>query len=304
MKKKIIIFGHGSNLACSIITKNVIKVAPKFNFEVIALVDTNKKQQIPLIQKYLIAFIQKIFNPSDKITVDVYPHFFKYAKGIKKLKCIDVNSKNFIDEIENLNADYAIVVGAAQIMKNEIISKFKKLLNYHNSYLPECGGLYATSWEMYESYQNSGFTYHYIENEQIDKGNILVQKKHKIDFNKTPHTNEIDKTLKAVEYLTEAFTLLKNGNIGIKQMETGSYYSMLDVKKIRQIESLNDICEINRKIHCFNYVIYRGNKITKIDNTGKIKRIIYLPVYIFLIIKNCKRAINFISSRNIVPDKV
>jgi len=289
VQNKIIILGNGSSLVSTILTKNLINLAPKLNFEILAVVDANKKNKTPLILKYLFIFIQKVFNPFDKITLDVFPHFFYYIKGIKKIKSKNINSASFIEEIEKLNPDYAIVVGVGQIMKNEIISKFKKILNYHNSYLPTCGGLYATSWEMYKPSKNSGFTYHYIEDEQIDSGNILLQQKHKVDINKTPLQNEIEKTHKANDYLLEALTLLKDESAGVKQRKTVSYYSMKHIKRIRGIESLDNINEIKRRIHCFNYVIYKGCKITKIDNAGKIKRVIYLPVFIFKMFNSFKR---------------
>ena len=174
------------------------------------------------------------------------------------------------------------MVGFGHIMKAKLISRFRKVLNYHNSYLPECGGLYATSWEMYHGYERSGFSYHYIEDESIDTGNIILQKKIVIDKDATPLQNEFIKTLKACVYLENALKMLFNEKTGSKQ-EGGSYYGIKEINDIRKLDSLKNVEEINKKIHCFNYVDFNSEKVTRISDKGVVKRISYLPVVLYQI---------------------
>lgn len=283
MKNKIILIGNSSSWISCLIIENIAKLAPKLNIEILAITDAGYSKN-STIKKYLYLLTQIIFNPFDDFFVPPRSNIFCLSSGIKVIRTSNINSKAFIQVMDDMKPDYAVVVGVAHIMKKELISKFKKILNYHNSYLPECGGLYATSWEMYKKYNRSGFSYHYIENERIDAGNVILQRKTKNDFGKSPHQNELAKTNHAIQFLEEALLLLIKKYDGKVQTE-GSYYGMREIKAIRAIDSCDDIEEVNRRIHCFNYVIYRSEKITKLSNNGTVKRIMYLPVFIYRLIK-------------------
>lgn len=278
-KVKLVIMGNGESFVSSMIIKNIIKLSPKLNFEIIAIIDDAKNHRGLLI-KYLSFLVYKIFNPFEGNRLSLYPHFSYYTKEVTIIKSEDINSKDFLKIIEELGADYAFVIGVGHIMKTKLISRFKKVLNYHNSYLPECGGLYATSWEMYHGYERSGFSYHYIEDESIDTGNIILQKKIVIDKHATPLQNEFTKTLEACDYLESALKMLFNEKTGSKQ-EGGTYFGIKEINDIRKLDSLENIEETHKKIHCFNYVNFNSEKVTKISNEGVVKRIFYLPVFVY-----------------------
>ena len=280
-KVKILIMGNSESFVSSMMIKNIIKLSSKLNFEIVAVIDDAQKETGLLI-KYLSFLVYKIFNPFEGNRLNIYPNFSYFAKEVKIIRLKDINPKDFLEKIEEFSADYAFVVGFGHIMKAKLISRFRKVLNYHNSYLPECGGLYATSWEMYHGYERSGFSYHYIEDESIDTGNIILQKKIVIDKDATPLQNEFIKTLKACVYLENALKMLFNEKTGSKQ-EGGSYYGIKEINDIRKLDSLKNVEEINKKIHCFNYVDFNSEKVTRISDKGVVKRISYLPVVLYQI---------------------
>ena len=286
-KVKLLILGNGESFVSSMIIKNLIKLSSKLNFEIIAVIDDAQNHKGLLI-KYLSFIVYKIFNPFEGNRLSIYPHFSYHIKEVTIIKSEDINSKEFLEIVEKLGADYAFVIGIGHIMKTKLISKFKKVLNYHNSYLPECGGLYATSWEMYHGYERSGFSYHYIEDESIDTGNIILQKKMVIDKNATPLQNELTKTLEACDYLESALKMLFNENTGSKQ-KGGTYFGIKEINDIRKLDSLENIEEINKKIHCFNYVNFNSVKVTKISAKGVVQRIFYLPVFVYHLCMFLKR---------------
>ena len=284
MTDKIILIGDSSSWVSCLVIEKIVKVAQTLDVEIISIVDTGYSKAF-LIKKYLYLSVQKLFNPFDSVFVGPRSHIFSRSSDIRKIVVRDINAKEFIESMHNMMPDYAVVVGVAHIMQMELISKFKKTLNYHNSYLPECGGLYATSWEMYKEYDRSGFTFHYIEDESIDTGRIIVQCKTKNCINKSPYENELVKTSCALGYIEEALLLLTSKYKG-KVQARGSYYGLKEINAIRDVKSLNDIDEINRRIHCFNYINYGSEKVTKISKQGKIKRIKYLPVFIYRLIRS------------------
>ena len=284
MKDKIILIGDSSSWVSCLVIEKIVKVAQKLDVEIVAIVDTRDSKTFR-IKKYLAFLAQKVFNPFDRFFVSPGSHIFRRYSGIRKIIARDINAKEFIESMRNMNPDYAVVVGVAHIMKMDLISSFKKTLNYHNSYLPECGGLYATSWEMYHEYDRSGFTFHYIEDESIDTGRVILQCKTKNCVKKSPYENEFIKTSCALEYVEEALQLLTSKYKG-KVQAGGTYYGIKEINTIRAVKSLDDIDEINRRIHCFNYVNFRSEKVTKISKEGAVQRIKYLPVFIYRFIRS------------------
>lgn len=54
------------------------------------------------------------------------------------------------------------------------------IINFHNALLPKFPGRNAVSWAIFENARETGITWHYVT-KQIDAGNIIVQKKCRIN---------------------------------------------------------------------------------------------------------------------------
>ncbi len=117
----------------------------------------------------------KYFTGSEPLNQNII-NFLK-KKEIKFLISEDSFDLSFLLK-EKINL--IINSGYGPIIKNDILKYFKnKIINMHNSYLPNGRGIYPNLWSIFCKYQ-SGITLCYLD-EGIDTGNIILQKK--INFN-------------------------------------------------------------------------------------------------------------------------
>ncbi|MDO5018288.1 MAG: methionyl-tRNA formyltransferase [Lagierella massiliensis] len=132
----------------------------------------------------------KAINESDKIDVElvisqsdrkrnrgkITPTPVKqYAidNGLKVYTPEDINSNESIEIISNINPDYIVVVAYGQILKDNLLKKFKdKILNVHSSLLPKYRGAAPINWAIIEGEKKSGITIMLVE-KGLDKGDIL-----------------------------------------------------------------------------------------------------------------------------------
>ena len=104
------------------------------------------------------------------------------------IKILEKNEDNYLIYNEKLKIsflkknkiEFIISYGYKYLITKDIIDIFKgKIINLHISFLPFNRGYYPNLWSHLEG-SPSGVTIHFI-NEHIDGGEILLQKKVKID---------------------------------------------------------------------------------------------------------------------------
>ena len=94
----------------------------------------------------------------------------------KGLSFYDINSKECIKKIRNLNPKIIIVFGTGKI-KDEIINEFKnKIFNLHGGDPALYRGLDSHLWGIYHNDYNFYVTLHKLE-KKLDTGNIIFKKK-------------------------------------------------------------------------------------------------------------------------------
>lgn len=109
---------------------------------------------------------------------NLYESTIKIAKkaGLKIL-----NNKKLLKLCEKNTYDYIICAGTTIIIPKEILNACKKgAINFHPSLLPKYRGRYSTVHAIFNGEKISGVTCHWI-NSEIDKGQIIDQKKIKIE---------------------------------------------------------------------------------------------------------------------------
>ncbi len=289
MKKKIVLFGDVNSPISKILFRFFL-LNKDSRFEIVAIVNTTSRVKTNKIKSFILFFIKKFFNPFDK---DI--RFIKsesYLDDISDENLIlyahNVNDSNFIKTIRNLNPDYALLMGCPQIFKTDLINSFKRVVNYHNSYLPRFRGLYATSWAMTYNEKFTGYTFHEV-NEDIDDGRIILQNKILIDYSKSSWDNELLKTNKASNDILKVLELIFNDFKGVKQVGERSYYGKKEQKEILNYEKFNNIEEVRKVINVWGGV-FLGNErnkifVTKLSTKGKIKRIKWLPPKLYFFYK-------------------
>lgn len=293
MKKKfkIVIFGDLNNIICRILTWHLLKISKKNNIEIIKLINTGKNKD-NLLLNVIEFFLIKLFNKFDNnLIFNNTGIFLKNFSRINIENIKNINDKEFIHNIKNNNYDYAFSICCNQIFKNELISSFHRVINYHSSILPKYKGLNSTLWSLLFKEKYTGFSYHYIDN-KIDNGCIIFQDKFKINYNHSYKKIEIFKTLLAKKSLQKVISLVTKNFNGNKQKKNGSYFGKNEIKKLITFKKIKNINNIKKIINIWGGIILiKKNKkyfITKISNTGKILRISHYPVFIYKIIKLIK----------------
>ena len=160
------------------------------------------------------------------------------------IKILEKNQDNYLIYNEKLKIsflkknkiEFIISYGYKYLITKDIIDIFKgKIINLHISFLPFNRGYYPNLWSHLEG-SPSGVTIHLI-NEQIDGGEILVQKQVEIDPKKHSFRSSYLILRKEIEILLESnWKFLKLGEIpGKISINKGSYKNKKDGDEILQL---------------------------------------------------------------------
>ena len=106
----------------------------------------------------------------------------KYAlkEGLEIFQPEKLKDPEFISDLQNLNADVFVVV-AFRILPEEVYSiPSKGTFNLHASLLPDYRGAAPINWAIINGETETGVTTFFLE-KKVDTGNIIFQKKVKID---------------------------------------------------------------------------------------------------------------------------
>lgn len=148
---------------------------------------------------------------------------------IEFLRVNNINSVKTQEEIRVLSPDLIVVAHFEKVLQKNIID-IPKLgcINLHPSLLPNYRGLSPQHWPIIKGDEYTGITVHFI-NEGIDTGDIIIQKKIKID--KDDFVSDLQMKMKK-EYgkiIVDAIEIIEKNNILpiVQKSLTGSYYGRL-----------------------------------------------------------------------------
>jgi len=100
--------------------------------------------------------------------------FKKY--NVCNIKTNNVNSKEFITRLKELEVDLLISVACPKILKRILYESLPNgAINFHTGYLPRYRGINPLFWSMLNKELKTAISIHYI-NDYIDSGDIIVQK--------------------------------------------------------------------------------------------------------------------------------
>ncbi|WP_298555598.1 formyltransferase family protein [uncultured Algibacter sp.] len=169
---------------------------------------------------------------------------FKTFSMDKKQKCLD--------ELLALNFDVLISNGCPILFPVNRFGSNQILINVHPTYLPHLQGKTPMNGVFYLDYDFYGATMHYIDN-GVDTGDIIYQQKEEL-------TNDIDlgllyhlaMSMEGVVFI-KGWKKLKEAdfkNIGIKQLEKGTYFNRTITMQTLNFEEDNTV-NLLRKIKSF-----------------------------------------------------
>lgn len=157
------------------------------NFEAIAeYLRNNKKHRVVLLiydrkDAYVVKRAEKYNIPT------FYINYFKMGKDLGEKEIIKIIKENKIDII--------FLAGFMRILSSYFINEIKiPIVNIHPSLLPKYKGTHAIQRAYNSEDKESGITIHYV-NEELDSGEIIIQKSIPIDREKSldEFENEIHK---------------------------------------------------------------------------------------------------------------
>ena len=158
------------------------------------------------------------------------PYFYS-VESIAKRRNIsffhikDINSEEALLIFQRLSPDIVISIASPQIFKRDVIHSARHTLNIHAALLPDNRGMMPSFWVMVKGEEETGVTVHYVD-ENIDTGEIILQKKIEIEPSDTLHTLQTKVAYTGADALIESVRILQEGNtITTSPCGDGSYYS-------------------------------------------------------------------------------
>lgn len=143
-------------------------------FLIMGLYHFSKNVVISLFHKF------KILLYKSNLITD--PSILGYAEqqNIPTFRIKSPNSVNFLDIITRLKPDIIINQSQSIIKKDLLALPSIGVINRHNALLPKNRGRLTPFWVLYKGEKETGVSIHFVE-EGLDSGDIIVQKKIKID---------------------------------------------------------------------------------------------------------------------------
>jgi methionyl-tRNA formyltransferase len=148
----------------------------------------------------------------------------------------EVNKPEFLEKIKQMNPDIILSTFFGYILKGEIITLPRLgCINLHPAHLPYGRGQYPNVWSIVEG-TPAGATLHYIQDEDIDTGDIIAQKEITIDFTDTGETLYHKLESACIALFKANWEDIKNGtNKRMPQPSGGTYHSTKNVHQIDEI---------------------------------------------------------------------
>ena len=181
----------------------------------------------------------------------------KYAqsKNLKILQPEKLKNSEFLEELKSLNADLQVVV--AFRMLPETVWSLPPLgtINLHSSLLPQYRGAAPINWVIINGEKETGITTFKLQHE-IDTGNILLQKKIKIEDDESAGSLHDRMMIAGADLLLQTINKLTEGTLKEKQQDSGisTTGALHYAPKI-----FTETCEIKWDIPCKNiFNLIRG----------------------------------------------
>lgn len=209
-----------------------------------------------------------VFTSKRQVTPFPYyecEHLYKIVQKyeIPLYEGLSFRDKVTVEMIKNLLPDVIVVSTFNQIIPQSVIDipKFG-IINVHPSLLPKYRGATPTVWALLNGEKETGITTHFIENEQIDCGRIILQTKLKIESNDTDGSIRPKLAKLSEKALINSMHLIlrENKEIFPKQNESEATYYTKRTLKDAEINLDSSFKDIVRKIRAMSP--YPGARLT------------------------------------------
>jgi len=224
---------YSKDIKCIFITKKM--PGNKNNFkEIINILKSSGPYyfMFKILYNFIIPPLRKIFRKNTIIQ--------DYSKlyNIPFHFTFNINNAKSVKEIELIKPDLIISVGATQKFEQKILKIPRiMLINVHYSLLPRHKGLSPYFWQLLDDDSEVGITIHKI-NQELDCGQVLLQKKIKIEKNTSSLGLAINLAHLASGALIESIEQIKLKKVILipQTLQGGSYHSHPTIREIRKLK--------------------------------------------------------------------
>jgi len=160
----------------------------------------------------IVGIVTHVDNPDENIWFNSVCEI-GFENNIQVYQPEDVNDPSFVGIIRDLQPDIIFSFYFRQILSAEILKiPTKGCMNLHGSYLPKYRGRCPINWVLVNGENETGVSLHYME-EKPDVGDIIAQRKVKIDEDDTTFTLFGKMVSSSVILIRETYPLIESGNI-------------------------------------------------------------------------------------------
>ncbi|MDD5368669.1 MAG: formyltransferase family protein [Anaerolineaceae bacterium] len=196
--------------------------------------------------------ILRKLNPKKLLSVEKFANIY----NLDTINTPSIKSEEITEYIQSLKLDLIVSVSCPQLIGRKILSSTQLGgINIHSSLLPSYAGLAPYYWVLSKGEGITGTSVHFMT-VKFDQGNILLQRKLKIEPGESAFHLFTRLSLLGSEVLPEAIKCVFNGGQGFAQdLSKYSYYSnptfssYFDLKRAKHcMIKISDIFELVRVI--------------------------------------------------------
>lgn len=161
---------------------------------------------------------------------------FALKHNLKVLQPENLRDEKFISELKSLSPELIVVVAFRILPKEVFTIPPLGTINLHASLLPKYRGAAPINWAIINGETETGVTTFFI-NEKVDTGNIILQRKVKIDPDETAGELHDKLAIVGAEVLLETIKLIESGNVNPIPQDNSLATPAPKIKK--------EMCQIN-----------------------------------------------------------
>lgn len=158
--------------------------------------------------------------------------------GISVTDVAAINSDQGQALVSSRQPDLIVSIRFGQILQKPVIDiPPLGVINLHSGILPDYRGVMATFWAMLAGKETIGTTLHFIQDSQIDAGDIITIDRQPIDYNQSYLANVLSLYAPGIDSVVDAIHMLANGEKLLQQpvdVSTGCYYSFPNSTELAQ----------------------------------------------------------------------
>jgi methionyl-tRNA formyltransferase len=285
--QRLVVFADPRSFVANVLVRATIDACrARSDIDLVAVCETGRRPALGrshatrLIAK---AVVKRLFDPAQPIVLHA-PMWRTFRRdteraGIPKITPDErnINHPEFVTHLRrDLRPDLAFSFFCEQIFRDELLSTFRTVVNYHNGLLPAYRGLRATGWSLYRGEPQTGFTFHRMTL-GIDEGPVLHADAVTVRPEASPLALEWDKTVLAARAIDRVVDAMIRDDPGSPQTGPTAYYSGGDCDRITTIDDPSSVTwdDLRQRLRSFSSVDMRVEddryRVTRVDpsNTSR-----------------------------------